>query len=71
MVIYAQPRDDDPSQAADFEYFSQHPDATEYKRDLLPGEASAPLPPGTWVWVRRIGQAGRSRAFFVPEGGQN
>jgi hypothetical protein len=70
-ILVARAADDDPSQAADAAYFNAHPSARAYTRPLIAGESPEPLPPGTTVYVQRIGQAGRARAFCPPKGELN
>lgn len=69
IVQGVQPRD--PSQDVDYAYFSQHPAAREYTRPYIRGETDEPMPPGTHVLVKRIGAAGRARAFMAPAEGLN
>jgi hypothetical protein len=59
----------DPSQDIDCAYFKRNPQTTEYTRALIPGETFEPMPAGTRVLVKRIGVAGRARAFLPPTGG--
>jgi hypothetical protein len=66
-VIVAPPLDSDPSQDVDERYFVEHPHATEYERAALPGEAPEPMPPGTRVWVKRVGEYVRVRGFCPPK----
>jgi hypothetical protein len=70
-VIVAPPLEDDPSQDIDYRYFVEHPHAREYTRAVLPGEAPTPLPPGSWVVVKRVGQYTRVRLFQAPREGLN
>jgi hypothetical protein len=70
-VIVAPPLTNDPSQDADYRYFVEHPHATGYERDLLPGETLEPMPPGTRVWVKRVGEYVRVRGFVPPKEGLN
>jgi hypothetical protein len=60
-----------PSQDADYQYFTRNPHIREYERDLLPGEAPEPMPPGTRVWVKRVGEYVRVRGFCPPRVGLN
>lgn len=70
-IVFAPAHDADPSQDADYQYFYAHPNATEYTRDYIEGETPEPMPPGTRVWVQRIGPAGRARGFVPPDVGAN
>jgi hypothetical protein len=65
-IIFAAPRASDRSQDVDADYFTRHPGVTEYERDLIVGESPEPMPLGTRVIVRRVGQYERWRAFRVP-----
>jgi hypothetical protein len=65
-IVAMPPRDSDPSQDADFAFFSRNPGVMQYERDLIPGESPEPMPPGTRVAVIRIGEYRRARAFRPP-----
>ena len=70
-VIVAPPIASDPSQDLDYCFFVEHPDIREYERDLLPGEAPEPMPHGTRVVVKRLGEYTRVRLFQAPREGRN
>ena len=69
-IIAMPPRAADPSQDVDAAYFRRHPEARVYERDALPGELPEAMPPGTRVWVRRVGIQ-RIRGFIPPKEGLN
>jgi len=69
-IVFALPRASDTSQDVDADYFIRHPDVTEYERDLITGESPEPMPPGTRVWVRRVGEYTRVRGFLPPPVGR-
>lgn len=70
IVVLPEALPGDPSQDVDYAFFRAHPTAHAYIRDLIVGEVSMPLPPGTRVLVQRTG-ATRARAFIPPEEGLN
>ena len=64
-IVFALPRDDDPSQAIDAAFFERYPNKREYTRKYIRGETPEPMHPDTWVWVKLIG-AERVRGFAPP-----
>jgi hypothetical protein len=66
-IVFQGVQPGDPSQNADYLFFRDHPQTTEYERDLIPGETFEPIPAGTRVLVKQIGAAGRARAFVAPD----
>lgn len=64
-IIFAPPREDDPSQAVDAAFFERNPSTREYTRKYIRGETPEPMHPDTWVHVMRIGVE-RVRGFAPP-----
>lgn len=65
-IVYALPRDDDPSRAVDAAWFQQHPGQRSYTRRYIAGETVKPMHPDTWVHVIII-NGERVRGFAPPQ----